>query len=49
MREEAVARSMVEDLNQRILDLRRRPPEGVPVFVPTVDVEAALQRWRESR
>jgi len=49
VRDEAVARALVEDLNQRILDLRRRPPEGAPVFVPTVDVDAALRRWRESR
>jgi hypothetical protein len=50
VRDEAAARELVEDLNQRILDLRRRPPEaGVPVVVPTVDVEAALQRWRVSR
>nr|WP_294696534.1 DUF1992 domain-containing protein [uncultured Friedmanniella sp.] len=49
VRDEAAAREIVEDLNQRILELRRRPSEGVPRFVGTVDVEAALDRWRESR
>ena len=49
VRDEALARELVEDLNRRILDLRRRPPEGLPVIVPVVDVEAALQRWRASR
>jgi hypothetical protein len=48
-REESVARELVEDLNRRILDLRRRPPDGVPLFVPVVDVEAALERWRAGR
>ena len=49
VRDEALARELVEDLNRRILDLRRRPPEGLPVIVPVVDVEAALERWRASR
>ena len=49
VRDEADARAVVEDLNARILDLRRRPPDGVPLFVPTVDVDAALERWRGSR
>ena len=49
VRDEAAARDLVEDLNQRILDLRRRPPDGVPVIVPTVDVEAAVERWRAAR
>jgi len=49
LRDESVVRTLVEDLNQRILDLRRRPPEGVPLFVATVDVDGALARWRESR
>ena len=49
VRDEASARALVEDLNQRILDLRRRPPDGVPLIVPTVDVEAALERWRSAR
>ena len=49
-RSETAVREIVEDLNRRILDLRRRPPEaGVPAIVPTVDVEAALQRWRAGR
>ncbi len=49
VRDEATARAVLEDLNRRILDLRRRPSAGPPILVPTVDVEAALARWRESR
>jgi hypothetical protein len=49
VRDEAAARDLVEDLNRRILDLRRRPSDGVPVIVATVDVDVALRRWRESR
>jgi hypothetical protein len=48
-RDEAAAREIVEDLNQRIVEFRRRPSERVPLFVGTVNVEAALDRWRESR
>ena len=49
VRDEAAAREIVEDLNQRILELRRRPTEGMPFFVRTVDAESALARWRASR
>ena len=48
-RDEAAVREVVEDLNRRILELRRRPPDGPPVFVRTVEVEDALDRWRRSR
>ena len=49
VRDEVAAREIVEDLNQRILEFRRRPSERVPLFVATVDAEAVLDRWRESR
>ncbi len=50
VRDERVAQALVEALNDRILDLRRRPPErGVPLFVRTVDVDEALVRWRAAR
>ena len=48
-RTEADVRELVEDLNQRILELRRRPAEGPPVFVRTVDVETAVAEWRGAR
>ena len=48
-RDEAAVRELVEDLNRRILELRRRPPDGPPVFVRTVEVEDALDAWRGSR
>ena len=48
-RDEAAVREVVEDLNRRILELRRRPPDGPPVFVRTVEVEDALDTWRRSR
>ena len=48
-RTEAAAREVVEDLNRRILELRRRPAERPVVFVRTVDVEAAITQWRTDR
>jgi hypothetical protein len=48
-RGEAGVREIVDDLNRRILELRRRPSDGPPVFVGTVDVDAAVANWREAR
>ena len=48
-RAEAGARRLVEDLNERILQDRRRLSSGPPIFVRTVDVEQALAKWREAR
>ena len=48
-RSEAAVRELVEDLNRRILELRRRPAEGTAVLVRTVDVEAAVADWRAAR
>ena len=48
-RTEAAVRELVEDLNRRILELRRRPAEGPAVLVRTVDVEAAVADWRAAR
>ena len=49
VRDERVVRDLVEALNQRILDLRRRPATKIPVFVATVDVEQAVTDWRRER
>ena len=39
-------RELIEDLNARIVEARRRPTSGPPVFIKTVDVEQALTAWR---
>jgi hypothetical protein len=49
VRDERVVRDLVEALNHRILDLRRRPAVGRPVFVATVDVDEAVAAWRRGR
>jgi hypothetical protein len=46
---EAHARKIVEDLNRRILEDRRRPRSDPPVLARTVDVEDVLAAWRQSR
>jgi hypothetical protein len=48
-RSETAVREIVEDLNRRILELRRRPPDGPPVFVRTVDADEAVAQWRAVR
>ena len=42
-------RELVEDLNERIVEARRRPASGPPVFVKTVDVDEAVAAWRSDR
>jgi hypothetical protein len=46
---ETAVRELVDDLNQRILELRRRPPDGPPVLVRTVDADEAVAAWRAAR
>jgi hypothetical protein len=48
-RSEVRARKLVEDLNGRISRAHARPQVGPPVRVKTVNVEDAVQRWREER
>ena len=48
-RDEAAVRELVEDLNRRIVEFRRRPPERPAVIVATVDVEQAVADWRRGR
>jgi Domain of unknown function (DUF1992) len=48
-RSEDVVRALVDDLNGRILDARRRVVTGPPVVVRTVDVDSALLAWKERR
>ncbi|HEY7042668.1 MAG TPA: DUF1992 domain-containing protein [Nocardioidaceae bacterium] len=46
---ESDVRHVVDDLNQRIIDARRRPSAGPAVFVKTVAVDEAVERWRADR
>jgi hypothetical protein len=48
MRSEAKVREAVADLNRRIMEWRRIPI-GPPIFVPLVDEEALVSRWREGQ
>ena len=48
-RTEAGARRLVDDLNDRILRDRRRVSSGPPIFVRTVEVDRALDTWRQAR
>lgn len=49
LRDEDAVRELAEDLNTRILDLRRRPAGGPPLFVAGVDVEQVVAEWRRGR
>ncbi|MDN5727529.1 MAG: DUF1992 domain-containing protein [Propionibacteriales bacterium] len=49
VRSEAVAHRILTELNKRIAQSHRRRPDGPPVHVNPVDVDAALDRWRRSR
>jgi hypothetical protein len=42
-------RELVEDLNERIVEARRRPASGPPVFVKTVDVDQVVADWQADR
>ncbi len=42
-------REVVDDLNARIVDARRRPTSGPPVFIKTVPVDEVVASWRLQR
>jgi len=48
-RTEQAVREIAQDLNARILDSRKRPVDGPPLPLRTVDVEEVVARWREQR
>jgi Domain of unknown function (DUF1992) len=48
LRSEQEVRDVVADLNDRIMEWRKIPV-GPPIFVPLVDEEKMLSRWRERR
>jgi len=45
---EQQVREVVAELNQRIMDWRRIPL-GPPLFVPLVDCDAMVNRWRDGQ
>jgi Domain of unknown function (DUF1992) len=47
LRSEQEVRDVVADLNRRIIDWRRFPLDGPPVFLPLVNSEAMVSRWRD--
>jgi len=49
VRREDQAREIVEALNDRIRESHRRRPEGPPIHLNVVDVDAALAEWRQRR
>ena len=49
VRSEAVARRMVDDLNQRIDEAYARPQTGPPLRVKKVRTDEVLARWRDAR
>jgi hypothetical protein len=48
VRSEQQVREAVAELNERIMDWRRLPL-GPPIFVPLVDAELMVSRWRDAR
>jgi hypothetical protein len=48
LRSEQDVREVVKGLNQRILAWRRIP-EGPPVYLPLVDEESTVARWRDAQ
>ena len=42
-------REIVQDLNTRILDARRRGIDGPKIVIPNVDAERVVREWRERR
>jgi hypothetical protein len=48
LRSEQEVRDAVADLNQQIMDWRRIPV-GPPIFVPLVDEEETVGRWRDAQ
>jgi hypothetical protein len=49
LRTEEQVREVVLDLNDRIVDGRRRRVDGPNLFVRTADVERVVREWRERR
>ena len=48
LRSEQEVRDVVADINRRIIQWRRIP-EGPPVYLPLVDADTLVSRWREGQ
>jgi len=48
-RHEKNVREIAENLNERIVDSRRRRVDGPLLFIKTVDVEEVVAQWRRGR
>ncbi|MFI9494799.1 MULTISPECIES: DnaJ family domain-containing protein [Streptomyces] len=48
-RSEAEARRVLTEMNERIREALRRPPEGPPLTIGPLDVEAVVEEWRAAR
>ena len=46
---EAAVREVVTDLNERILDSRRRKVDGPQIWLRTFNVDGVVERWRAQR
>ncbi|MGY0059882.1 DnaJ family domain-containing protein [Streptomyces sp. LZ34] len=46
---EAEVRRILSDINDRIREALRRPPEGPPLDLVPFDVDGVVREWRESR
>lgn len=44
-----VVREMVEDLNARILDARRRRTDGLKITIKTLEVDHVIAQWKSRR
>ena len=49
LRSEVQVREIVQDLNNRILDARRRGMDGPPIVIATLDIDAVVRQWRARR
>lgn len=48
IRTEQEVRDLVADLNERIMDVHRRPQVGPPLRLGPLDVDEVVREWRES-
>ena len=48
-RTEEAVREVATDLNERILDSRKRLVDGPQIWLRTFNVDGVVQRWRERR
>jgi hypothetical protein len=48
-RSEQAVREIVTDLNERILDSRRRQVDGPKIWLRTFNVDRVVEQWRERR